>query len=49
VKVDKAPPLGRRLLEDMIRREREDPTYCAPPAPVANDDIVTLPFAVAVE
>ena len=49
VKVDKGPLMGRRLLDDMIRREREDPTYCAPPAPLADDDVVTLPFAVAAE
>lgn len=49
VKVDKAPVQGRRLLEEMIRREAEDPTWYAPPAPLADDDNVTQPFAAAAE
>ena len=49
VKVDKAPVQGRRLLEAMIRREADDPSYCAPPIPLADDAQVTLPFAEAAE
>ena len=49
VKVDKGPVTGRRLLEAMIRAEADDPTYCAVPAPLAHDDRVTQPFAVAAE
>lgn len=49
VKVDTAPVQGRRLLEAMIKREQDDPTYCAVPAPLASDEEVTMPFAVAAE
>ena len=49
VKVDKGPVTGRRLLEAMIQAEADDPTYCAKPAPLAYDDRVTQPFAVAAE
>jgi phenylpropionate dioxygenase-like ring-hydroxylating dioxygenase large terminal subunit len=49
VKVDKGPVTGRRLLEAMIQREADDPTYCAPPAQMAYDDRVTMPFAQAAE
>ena len=49
VKVDSGPVQGRRLLEAMLKREADDPTYCAVPIPLANDDEVTQPFAVAAE
>ena len=49
VKVDKAPIQGRRLLEAMIQREADDPSYCAVPIPLADDDQVTQPFAQAAE
>lgn len=49
VKVDSGPVQGRRLLEAMIKREADDPTYCAVPVPLANDDVVTQPFALAAE
>ena len=49
VKVDKAPVQGRRLLDAMLRREAEDPRYCAPPIPLADDEHVTQPFAEAAE
>jgi phenylpropionate dioxygenase-like ring-hydroxylating dioxygenase large terminal subunit len=49
VKVDKAPIQGRRLLEAMIQREADDPSYCAVPIPLADDDLVTQPFAQAAE
>jgi len=49
VKVDSGPVQGRRLLEAMIKREADDPTYCARPVPLASDNMVTLPFAEAAE
>ena len=49
VKVDKAPITGRRLLDAMIQRETADPSYWAVPAPLADDGIVTQPFAQAAE
>jgi len=49
VKVDKAPVTGRRLLDAMIQRETADPSYCAVPALLADDGIVTQPFAQAAE
>lgn len=49
VKVDSGPVQGRRLLEAMIKREEDDPSYCAVPAPLATDDVVTQPFAQAAE
>ena len=49
VKVDKAPVLGRRLLEAMIQREADDPRYCAVPAILADDHEVTQPFSQAAE
>lgn len=49
VKVDKAPVQGRRLLDAMLKREADDPRYCAPPVPLADDDVVTEPFSVAAE
>jgi vanillate O-demethylase monooxygenase subunit len=48
-KIDAGPVAGRRLLDAMIRKEAEDPRYCAPPIPLADDDVVTQPFAVAAE
>jgi len=47
VKVDQGPVQGRRLLDAMIRKEQEDPTWCAMPMPLADDDQVTMPFAEA--
>jgi vanillate O-demethylase monooxygenase subunit len=49
VKVDKAPVTGRRLLDAMIQRETADPSYCAVPALIADDGIVTQSFAQAAE
>ena len=49
VKVDKGPVTGRRLLDAMIQREADDPTYCAPPALLADDGVVSQPFAQAAE
>lgn len=49
VKTDIAPVQGRRLLADMIQRETEDPRLVLPPAPLADDDVVTMPFAQAAE
>lgn len=48
-KLDAGPVAGRRLLDAMIRQEAEDPRYCAPPIPLADDDVVTMPFAMAAE
>ena len=41
--------LARRLLADMIRREEEDPRFCLPPIPLADDAQVTMPFPMAAE
>ena len=49
VKVDKGPVTGRRLLDAMIQRERDNPRYCAAPVSLADDSKVTLPFAEAAE
>lgn len=49
VKVDIAPVQGRRLLADMIQREKDDPRFVSPPAPLADDANITMPFAVAAE
>ena len=49
VKTDIAPVQGRRLLSDMIQREMDDPRFVLPPAPLANDATVTMPFAIAAE
>lgn len=49
VKLDTGPLAGRRLLDAMIRKEQEDPRYCAPPIPLADDEVVTMPFAAAAE
>ena len=49
VKVDSGPVQGRRLLDAMIKREADDPTFCAEPVPLADDDVVTQPFAQAAE
>ena len=49
VKLDQGPVQGRRLLAAMIKREADDPTYCEPPAPLADDNAVTMPFAQAAE
>ncbi len=49
IKVDKGPVTGRRLLEAMIEREAADPAYCAPPALLADDATITMPFAEAAE
>ena len=37
-----ALPICRRLLEAMIQRAADDPTYCAVPALLADDDRVTI-------
>ena len=49
VKLDKAPVQGRKLLDAMIQAEQDDPTFCLLPAMLADDDVVTHPFAVAAE
>ncbi len=49
VKLDSGPVQGRRLLEAMIKRETDDPNYCEPPGLLADDDVVTMPFAMAAE
>lgn len=49
IKVDKGPVTGRRLLDAMMQRESDDPSYCAVPIPLADDDKVTQPFAQAAE
>ena len=40
---------GRKLLEAMIQAEQDDPNFCLPPVMLADDDVVTQPFAVAAE
>jgi phenylpropionate dioxygenase-like ring-hydroxylating dioxygenase large terminal subunit len=49
VKVDSGPVQGRRLLDAMIKREADDPTYCATPGLLADDNELTMPFAQAAE
>lgn len=49
VKTDKGPVAGRRLLEEMIRGETDDPTQCAVPIPLADDQQVTMPFTQAAQ
>lgn len=49
VKVDIAPVQGRRLLGDMIQREKDDPRFVLAPAPLADDSSVTMPYAQAAE
>ena len=49
LKVDSGPVQGRRLLEAMIQREADDPRYCAVPAALADDAVVTMPFGLAAE
>ncbi len=49
VKTDIAPVQGRRLLAEMIQREKDDPRFVLPPAPLADDAIVTMSFAEAAE
>ena len=41
--------LGRKLLEAMIQAEQDEPNFCLPPVMLADDDVVTQPFAVAAE
>ena len=49
VKLDKAPVQGRKLLDAMIQVEQDDPTFCLPPAMLADDEVVTQPLEVAAE
>ena len=49
VKLDKTPVQGRKLLDAMIQAEQDDPTFCLPPAMLADDEVVTQPFEVAAE
>lgn len=49
VKLDSGPVQGRRLLDAMIKREQDDPAYCRKPTLLADDDLVTQPFAMAAE
>lgn len=49
VKLDQGPVQGRRLLEAMIKREQDDPSHCEPPGLLADDRVVTMPFADAAE
>lgn len=49
IKTDIAPVQGRRLLADMIQREKDDPRFCLAPVARADDAIVTMPLAQAAE
>jgi vanillate O-demethylase monooxygenase subunit len=49
VKLDQGPVQGRRLLDAMIKREADGPRHCAVPVPLADDDVITQPFAQAAE
>lgn len=49
VNLDKGPVAGRRLLDAMIKKEADDPTYCEKPMLLADDGVVTMPFAEAAE
>lgn len=49
VKTDIAPVQGRRLLADLIQREKDDPRFVLPPVSLADDAVITMPYAQAAE
>jgi vanillate O-demethylase monooxygenase subunit len=49
VKVDIAPMQGRRILNDVIKREQDDPRFCVRPIALADDARVAQPPRVAAE
>jgi phenylpropionate dioxygenase-like ring-hydroxylating dioxygenase large terminal subunit len=47
IKVDAAPIQGRRLLASLVEKEKQDPTFVAPPLLMADDAVVSRPPVAA--